>query len=474
MTRFSLRRRALLAPAAIAALVTGAAAAPLDAQPAQGAAPAQAAPRIPHEKYTLPNGLEVILHVDRSVPIVAVETFFKVGSGDEQPGRTGFAHLFEHIMFMGSQNVPVGKFDEWLEGAGASNNGSTTEDRTNYYETGPSNALPLMLWLDADRMGWLLPTMDQAKLDLQRDVVKNERRQGVDNAPYGRADETLLPLLYPKGHPYSWSVIGSMDDLSAASVEDVKGFFRRYYAPNNATLTIAGDFNPDSAKAWVQRYFGNIPRNPQAPVRPLVPRVALARDTFAVLEDRVQLPRTYSAWHSVRAFHPDAAALEALAKIVAGGRSSRLYQALVLDAPLAVDVGMRQEGNKLDGQLLLTATARPGVHPRAIDSVVTRVIADVAARGVTVRELERVKNGERASAIDGLSSVLGKAMRLSAYNYFAGTPDFLAQDLARTEALTPADVQRAAAQYLAGKPRVVLTVVPEGKTDLALTAGGSR
>jgi zinc protease len=316
--------------------------------------------------------------------------------------------------------------------------------------------------------------MDQAKLDLQRDVVKNERRQGVDNAPYGRADETLLPLLYPKGHPYSWSVIGSMDDLSAASVDDVKGFFRRYYAPNNATLTIAGDFNPDSAKAWVQRYFGNIPRNPQAPVRPLVPRVALARDTFAVLEDRVQLPRSYSAWHSVRAFHPDAAALEALAKIVAGGRSSRLYQALVLDAPLAVDVGMRQEGNKLDGQLLLTATARPGVHPRAIDSVVTRVIADVAARGVTVRELERVKNGERASAIDGLSSVLGKAMRLSAYNYFAGTPDFLAQDLARTEALTPADVQRAAAQYLAGKPRVVLTVVPEGKTDLALTAGGSR
>jgi zinc protease len=180
---------------------------------------AQKAPSIPHEKYTLSNGLEVILHVDRSVPIVAVEGFYKVGSGDEKPGRTGFAHLFEHVMFMGSQNVPVGKFDQWLEAAGASNNGSTNFDRTNYYETGPSNALPLMLWLDADRMGWLLPTMDKTKLDLQRDVVKNERRQGVDNAPYGKSDETILPALFPKGHPYSWDVIGSMDDLSAAALD---------------------------------------------------------------------------------------------------------------------------------------------------------------------------------------------------------------------------------------------------------------
>jgi zinc protease len=465
MTRLCLRRRALRAPAAIAAFLLGGAPALLGAQGAL---------RLPHEKFTLPNGLEVILHVDRSVPIVAVETFYKVGSGDEKPGRTGFAHLFEHVMFMGSQNVPVGKFDEWLEGAGASNNGSTTEDRTNYYETGPANALPLMLWLDADRMGWLLPTMDQAKLDLQRDVVKNERRQSYDNAPYGRALETLLPMLYPASHPYSWPVIGSMADLSAASVEDVSGFFRRYYAPNNATLTIAGDFNPDSAKAWVQKYFGNIPRNPQAPERPVVPVVTVARDTFAMLEDRVHLPRSYSAWPSVRAFHPDDAALQALAQIVAGGKSSRLYRALVLDAPLAVDVGLRQGASKLDGYLLLTATARPGVHPRAIDSVVTRVLAEVATNGVTARELERVKNGGRASAIDGLSSVLGKAMQLSYYNYVVGTPDFLAQDLARFEALTPADVQRVAAQYLAGKPRVVLTIVPEGKTDLALTAGGSR
>ncbi len=275
---------------------------------------AQKAPSIPHEKYTLPNGLEVILHVDRSVPIVAVENFYKVGSGDEKPGRTGFAHLFEHVMFMGSQNVPVGKFDEWLEAAGASNNGSTNFDRTNYYETGPSNALPLMLWLDADRMGWLLPTMDQSKLDLQRDVVKNERRQGVDNAPYGKADETILPVLFPKGHPYSWDVIGSMDDLSDAALDDVKDFFRLYYAPDNATITIAGDFEPDSAKAWITKYFGRIPRNATPITRPTAPAITLTRDTVLVLEDRVQLPRVYYTWHGVKAFSADDAALDAVAQ----------------------------------------------------------------------------------------------------------------------------------------------------------------
>src|SRR5690349_12007543 len=206
---------------------------------------AQATPKIKFEKYTLPNGLEVILHEDHSTPVVAVNTWYHVGSGDERPGRTGFAHLFEHIMFMGSEHVPVGQFDRLLEGAGANNNGNTTTDRTAYFEWLPSNALQLALWLDADRMGRLLPTMDQPKLDLQRDVVKNERRESVDNVPYGRAEETMLAALYPAGHPYSWDVIGSMADLSAATLDDVRQFFRTYYAPNNATLTIAGDFDAD-------------------------------------------------------------------------------------------------------------------------------------------------------------------------------------------------------------------------------------
>ncbi len=432
------------------------------------------APRIPFEKFTLPNGLEVILHVDRSVPIVAVNSWFKVGSGDEKPGRTGFAHLFEHIMFMGSQHVPVGKFDEWLEAAGANNNGSTSNDRTNYYETGPSNALPLMLWLDADRMGWLLPTMDKPKLDLQRDVVKNERRQNTDNVPYGRAFETLLPVMFPADHPYSWPVIGSLTDLSNASVNDVKEFFRRYYAPNNASIAIAGDFNPDSAKAWVRRYFGAIPRNTDAPVRPTVPMITLARDTILVLEDRVQLPRLYYAWHGAKAMSVDEPAIDALSQILAGGKSSRLYRTLVYEKQIAQDVSMGNDANKLDGMILLTSTAKPGVHPRQLATELDAAIRDVAANGITERELTRVKNGVRASLLDELSSVLGKADRLNYYNYFVGTPEYIEQDLARYERLTVADVQRAARLFVAGRPKIILTVVPEGKKELAFTAGGTN
>ena len=437
-------------------------------------AQAAPAPAIAFEKIVLPNGLEVILHVDRSTPIVAVNSWYKVGSGDEKRGRTGFAHLFEHIMFMGSEHVPVGKFDQWLEAAGASNNGSTTSDRTNYYETGPSNALPLMLWLDADRMGWLLPTMDLPKVDLQRDVVKNERRQSYDNVPYGRAFETILAALYPPDHPYSWPVIGSMADLSAASVDDVKEFFRKYYAPNNASIAIAGDFNPDSAKAWVKKYFGSIPRNTDAPVRPVVPPVKLAKDSILVLEDRVQLPRIYYTWHGVKAFHADEPALDALSEIVAGGKSSRLYRKLVYEMQIAQDVGMSNESSKLDGMIVLTSTAKPNIKPSAIAAEFRTAIADVANNGVTDREITRVKNGVRAGLLDQLSSVLGKADRLNYYNYFAGTPDFIAKDLARYEKLTTADVQRVAREYLAGKPKVVLTVVPEGKRDLALTEGEVR
>ena len=437
-------------------------------------AQAQTAPNIPFEKFTLPNGLEVILHVDRSVPIVAVNGWFKVGSGDEKPGRTGFAHLFEHIMFMGSQNVPVGKFDQWLEAAGANNNGSTTFDRTNYYETGPSNALPLMLWLDADRMGWLLPTMDLTKVDLQRDVVKNERRQSVENQPYGLVDETILPVMFPSNHPYSWDVIGSMKDLTAASVDDVKEFFRRYYAPNNASITIAGDFNSDSAKTWVTRYFGRIPRNPDTPMRPVVPAPKLQTDTVMLLEDRVQLPRAYYIWHGVKALHADEPALDALASVLAGGKSSRLYRTLVYEKQLAQDVSMSDEASKLDGIIRLRATAKPGVHPRELAAEFNAAIARIAADGVTERELTRIKNGTRASLLDELSSVLGKADRLSYYNYFAGTPEWIGQDLARYAKLTSADVQRVARQYLLSQPKIILTVVPQGKKELALTAGGSN
>ena len=449
---------------AVSYLIAGTAAAP--------ALDAQAIPRIQFEKYKLPNGLEVILHEDHSTPIVAVDTWYHVGSGDELVGRTGFAHLFEHIMFMGSQHVPVGQFDQLLEAAGGDNNGSTTEDRTNYYETVPSNALPLALWLDADRMGWLLPTMDLAKVNLQRDVVKNERRQRVDNVPYGRAEETILAALYPKTHPYSWPVIGSMADLSAASLTDVQNFFRTYYAPNNATLIIAGDFNPAEAKKLVAQYFSEIPRGPEVKRRTTVPTVTIPRDTFLILEDKVQLPRVYYTWHSVKGYSKDDAALDILAQILANDKNSRLYKKLVYDLQTAQSVRAFQNGSRMDGRFRLDFTPKPGQKVADLDRIVRSEIANIINNGVTQRELQRAQNVYKSSFLNDLASVLGKAEVLNSYNYFIGNPDYVQQDAARYDRVTAADVQRVAKTYL-GKPKVVLTVVPEGKREMMLTASAS-
>jgi zinc protease len=431
---------------------------------------AQTVPRIPYEKTTLANGLELILHEDHSTPIVVVNTWYKVGSGDEKPGRTGFAHLFEHIMFMGSQNVPVGAFDKWLEAAGANNNGSTTEDRTNYYESMPSNALPLALWLDADRMGHLLPVMDQKKLDLQRDVVKNERRQRVDNLPYGKWNETVIAALFPTNHPYSWPVIGSMADLSAASVDDVKQFFRTYYAPNNATVVISGDFNRDSALVWVNRYFSAIPRGPQLPPRPVVAPFTVPRDTFLVLEDRVTLPRLYNTWHSGKIYAPDDAPLDLLADVLAGDKNSRLYKRLVFEMQVAQDVTAFNNSTKLDGYFNAWVTPKPGHTPAEMAGLVAEEINKIVKDGITPRELARAQNTRRESFLDRMASVYGKSDRLAEYNYFAGNPDYSQQDAARYDRVTTADVQRVAAQYLT-KPKVVLTIVPQGKKELMVSGG---
>jgi zinc protease len=439
------------------------AAGPLAASPLA----AQQIPRLAIEKYTLPNGLEVILHEDHSVPWIGFDIMYKVGSADEQPGRTGFAHLFEHVMFMGSQNVPVGAFDSWLEAAGARNNGSTSEDRTEYNIQLPSNALPLALWLDADRMGWLLPTMDQQKLDVQRDVVKNERRQGVDNVPYGRAFETVAAALFPTGHPYQWPVIGSMDDLSAASLEDVKQFFRTYYAPNNASIAIAGDFHPDSARAWVARFFGDIPRGPDVPPRPTLPPPHLQRDTFLVQEDRVQLPRLFQAWRTARIYHEDDAALDILAYVLAGDRNSRLYKRLVYDLQVAQEVSAFQYSGRLDGSFWIDVLPKPDEQPSRMAALVQEEIERIVNEGITARELTRAQNSTRARFIDRLASVQTKAYVLNLYNYYAGTPDYAQQDAARYDRVTAEDVRRVAREYLT-RPRVALTVVPEGKTEMAV------
>jgi zinc protease len=426
--------------------------------------------RVPYTTFMLPNGLRVIVHEDHSVPVVAMNTWYHVGSSDEQPGRTGFAHLFEHIMFMGSQHVPTGEFDQLLEAAGGDNNGSTTEDRTNYYEDGPANALPLMLYLDADRMGFLLPEITADKVDLQRGVVQNERRQSYENRPYGLADENILQRLYPPSHPYHWPVIGSMQDLQAATLDDVRRFFQTYYTPNNATVAIAGDITPRSVRQLVQRYFGDVPRGAAVTRRP-PPPVHLTGVVDAVLEDRVQLPRVYDAWHTVKAFAADDATLDVVANVLAGGRSSRLYRRLVYELQIATDAVAFQDGGRIDGKFEIYATARPGHDLGELQRVIDEELKKLADAGPTAREVERAQNGFEAqflSRMERVGGFGGKADQLNFYNYFVGTPDYFQKDLDRYRKVTPAAVQRAVQTYLTGAHRVVLSVVPQGKPELAV------
>ena len=413
---------------------------------------------------TLPNGLTLIVHEDHSTPVVTTNVWFHVGSGDEKPGRTGFAHLFEHLMFMGSKNAEYPQFDRLLEAAGANNNGSTTEDRTNYYENGPSSSLPLMLWLEADRMGWLLPTMDKPKVDLQMDVVKNERRQSYENQPYGLVADVEPKLMYPAGHPYNWPVIGSMADLSKASVDDVKEFFRKYYAPNNATIVVGGDVKTAEVKAFVRKYFSDIPRGPKID-RP-TPAPFTVRDTAVTLEDRVQLPRLYLEWHTVKGFHADDAALDIAASILAGSRTARLTQALVYNGEVATNVFARQDGKRLDGDFSIVATARPGKALDTLRNVVDAEVRKLAQEGPTARELQQAKNSIEAGFLRSIESVGGKSDQLNAYYYQTGEPDSFQKDLDRCRNVTAADVQRVIKKYLQTN-RVMISVVPQGKTELA-------
>jgi zinc protease len=429
-----------------------------------GALAAQGKITVPYVIDSLPNGLTLIVHEDHSVPIVTTNIWFHVGSGDEKPGRTGFAHLFEHLMFMGSEHAEYPKFDRLLEAAGADNNASTGNDVTNYFENGPSFSLPLMLWLDADRMGWLLPTMDKPKVDLQRDVVKNERRQSYENQPYGMVGDYLPKLLYPANHPYSWPVIGSMADLSAASVDDVKDFFRRYYAPNNATLVVAGDVKAAEVKALVKKYFSDVPRGPKID-RPS-PAPFTVHDTAVTLEDRVQLPRLYLNWHTVKGWAPDDAALDIAAYVLAGARTSRLTQSLVYKDEFATNVNARQGSDRLDGAFSVTTTARPGKGLDTLRSIVDAEIRKLAAEGPTARELQQAKNAYEARFLRSIETVFGKAQQLNGYYYQTGKPDSFQADLDRYRAVTAADVKRVTQKYLQAN-RVMISVVPQGKPELA-------
>ncbi len=428
---------------------------------------AQGAPRlaVPYTEFTLANGLHVILHRDTSVPIVTVNVWYHVGSGSEKPGRTGFAHLFEHLMFEGSKHVPEGAFDTLLEGAGANNNGSTTVDRTNYYIDGPSNALELMLFLESDRMAYLLDTMSPERVNGQRDVVKNERRQSIENRPYGIPELELDSLLYPKGHPYSWSTIGSMEDLSAASHEDVQEFFRLYYAPNNASLVIAGDIEIETTKALVEKWFGEVPRG--KPVPPVAPPAAMLTGvTKKTMTDRVQLPRLYLAWLTPATYKPGDAALDVVASLLAGGKNSRLYKRLVYDLQIAQEVYAYQQSQALGSNFMLVATARPGKSLDEIQKVIDEEIERLASTPAEPREIERVRNQIEATFLrraERVGGMYGKADQLNAYYTLTGTPDFFEEDLARYRALDATDLSSAVRTFLPRDRRVELIVMPEEK-----------
>ena len=419
---------------------------------------------VPATVDTLPNGLTLIIHEDHSVPRVATNIWYRVGSGDEKVGRTGFAHLFEHLMFMGSENAPYPQFDKLLEPFGMGANGSTTEDRTNYIQDGAANGLEMVLWLEADRMGWMLPTMDSAKVDAQRDIVKNERRQSYENQPYGKAADILPPALYPKGHPYSWPVIGSMADLSAASLEDVKDFFRQYYAPNNAAIVIAGAVNTDSVRRLVRKYFGDIPRGPA--IERNTPAPFTVRDTAIVAEDRVQLPRLYLGWHTVNNTHKDAAPLNILSYLLSGARNSRLTNNLVYQREIASSVSAFSDVKRLDGDYSIVATARPGQGLDSLKVAIDRELNRLATEGPSARELDQAKNARESSFLNSLEFVDAKADRLNSYAYFNGTPDYFQKDLDALRAVTADDITRVIDTYLRG-PRVMLSIVPTGKLELA-------
>lgn len=421
---------------------------------------------VPYERIVLKNGLNVILHQDKTTPTISVNQWYHVGSGYEKPGRTGFAHLFEHLMFEGSKNVPEGKFDEWMESAGGNNNGSTNTDRTNYYEDIPSNALALALYLDSDRMGFLLDAMTQEKLDGQRDVVKNERRQRYENSPYGMSWVMLFDALYPPSHPYSWPTIGSMADLSAASLDDVKEFFKLYYAPNNASLAIAGDIDIPATKVLVEKWFGEIPMGkPVPPQDRSVP--TLLTEKRIMFEDRVQLPRLYMAWLSPSSLTAGDAEMDLLSSVLAGGKNSRLYKKLVYEMQIAQDVSAFQSSGKISSQFIIIATARAGHTLAEIESVIQQEIDKVKSEPPSLRELDRARNQYEASFIERLESINAKADQLNNYFYLTGNPDYFNEDLARYYAVDPQDISTIAMTYLKDNGRVVLSIVPKEKQDLA-------
>jgi zinc protease len=423
---------------------------------------------LPFTKRTLANGLDVIVHEDHHVPIVAVNLWYHVGSKNERPGRTGFAHLFEHLMFEGSEHHNTGFFPP-LQQAGALLNGSTNTDRTNYWAVVPTSAIDRALWMESDRMGYLLPAVTRERFETQRDVVLNERRQNYENRPYGMAIMAITSALYPPDHPYSWMTIGSAEDIRAMQLEDVQAFFRTYYHPSNASLVLAGDVETPRAFDLAERYFGDLPAGTRP--LPVIAAASLSREHRIVMEDRVELPRIYIAWLSPAMFAPGDAELDLVGDLLANGKTSRLYRTLVYERRIALDVSAHQHSRELGSFFLLAATAAPGQSLAEIYAEIDAELHRLSAMGPTDDEMERALAQAEAQFIYRLQTVGGfggKSDQLNAYNVLLGNPGFFTADLDRYRRATHESVRSAAALHLRRDARVVLSVIPRGQNALAL------
>src|SRR5215475_2261214 len=425
-------------------------------------------PKLEFERFTLPNGLAVILSEDHRLPLVAVNLWYHVGPAYEAEGRTGFAHLFEHMMFQGSKHVESDSHFRFLEAAGGSDlNGTTDFDRTNYFETVPSNQLELALWLESDRMGYLLDVLDQKKLSNQQDVVRNERRQSFENQPYGIVEEAMYHQLFPKSHPYYGDVIGSHADIQAAKLDDVKDFFKRYYAPNNASLAIVGDIDKAAVKALVEKYFGPFKKGPAVP-KPSAETPKITAERRAVVKDRVELPKVNAAWITSSSFKPGDADAEIAAAVLGGGKSSRLYKSLVYDKQIAQTVTAQQYSLMLGSVFSIEATARPGHTAEEIEKAVDEEVAKLRDAGPDASEVDRARNVIETRIVEGLENLGGfggVADRLNTYDHYLGDPGYLPKDIQRYRDVTPASVKGFAQDQLAPTARVVVYGLP-GQPDL--------
>ena len=423
---------------------------------------------VAYTKRTLENGLEVVVHEDHHAPLAAVSVWYHTGSKNERVGRTGLAHLFEHLMFEGGAHQPRGYFEP-LQEAGAELNGSTSTDRTNYWEVVPRDALRLALWMEADRMGWLVPVLTQARFDTQRDVVINERRQNYENTPYGQAGFALLDALYPPAHPYAWPTIGRTDDLRAATLDDVVSFFQTYYHPGNASLVIAGDVQSEATFALVEDFFAEIPRGP-AVTPPVVPAVR-PDPRRLMFEDRVELPRLYLTWPSPGLFESGDAELDLAADVLGNGRTSRLYKRLIHERRVAAELGANQMSRELGGMFQIQVTAAPGRSLDEVRAAVDEEIARLIAEGPEASELERSRAELEAAfvfRVQALGGFGGRADQLNAYNVYRREPDGFDADLARYLDATVASVRAALARWVDPARAVALSVVPKGQAALAL------